>query len=371
MVKKAVRVETQERMEGTCRRLQDEMLAWGRGERGVSGRSPRGSLAFLCEMYELDTDSPIHRLRHSTQVGYVRYLRKIVETVGATRLNAISGKTVRGWHRRWLVHGERNAKGCVQILRLVVKYGVECAKGPNDPCIFLERVLSTMRFPTLPGRDKRVTHAMVAAFRPKACEAGRSSIALAVTLQFDLGLRQKDVIGEWVPPISKNGRSRLSGYRVWQWGLTWDQIDENWILRKHVSKSNGKQVAAHDLKAYPETIELLRAVPLEKRVGPIVIDERSKEPYRDRRFKVLFREIANSSGWPKDVWNMDCRAGAISEAFEAGADQADVMKVASHTQISTTMGYNRGGVVQSNRVAELRARSREAATGSGHEKGVY
>jgi hypothetical protein len=56
---------------------------------------------------------------------------------------------------------------------------------------------------------------------------------------------------------------------------------------------------------------------------------------------------------------MDSRAGALSEAFEAGAEPADVMKAATHTQLSTTMGYNRGSVVQSSRVAELRVARRK------------
>jgi hypothetical protein len=48
----------------------------------------------------------------------------------------------------------------------------------------------------------------------------------------------------------------------------------------------------------------------------------------------------------------------VSEAFEAGAGAADVMKHATHTQLSTTMGYNRSTVVQSARVAELRKKRR-------------
>ena len=39
------------------------------------------------------------------------------------------------------------------------------------------------------------------------------------------------------------------------------------------------------------------------------------------------------------------------------------MKVATHTQMSTTMGYIRGGVVQSSRVADLRMARRETQLG--------
>lgn len=70
------------------------------------------------------------------------------------------------------------------------------------------------------------------------------------------------------------------------------------------------------------------------------------------------RPAGKPAGWPDAVWNMDSRAGAVSEAFEAGAEPADVMRAATHTQMSTTMLYNRGSVVQSGRVAELRAARR-------------
>ncbi|WP_187640146.1 integrase [Bosea sp. F3-2] len=345
-----------DRIERACRHLQQEMLDWARGERSVGGRAPSGTLAHLCEIYELDPESPFQEKRDATKTSYLRYLALLKRTAGSARLSRISGKTIRGWHTGWLAHGVRNAQGGIQLLRIVLRYGLECSTRQDDHCRRLVEVLHAMRFKSPRARTKRVEHEHVEAFRPAALDANRFSIALAVSLQFDLGLRQKDVIGEWVwaPPSDRVGG------RIWQWGLTWDQIDENWILRKPTSKSNGGAIAEHDLKAYPETLALLRTIPVGERVGPIVIDERSRQPYRRRQFKVLFRRIANTTAWPKDVWNMDCRAGAVSEALEAGAEPADVMKAATHTQMSTTMGYNRGGVVQSSRVAELRVARRNA-----------
>ena len=84
-------------------------------------------------------------------------------------------------------------------------------------------------------------------------------------------------------------------------------------------------------------------------VGPVVIDERSKLPWRATHFSHTVRKIARAAGWPDDLWNTDSRAGAVSEAFEAGADLTDVRRTATHTQMATTMIYSRGGVVQSSR----------------------
>jgi hypothetical protein len=80
-------------------------------------------------------------------------------------------------------------------------------------------------------------------------------------------------------------------------------------------KSNGTQSAEHDLKKCTELmIELLR-VSEDSRVGPVGIDERGGRPYLSNHFRQLFRRIKDAVGWSKDLWNMDLRAGAVSEAF--------------------------------------------------------
>ncbi len=90
-----------------------------------------------------------------------------------------------------------------------------------------------------------------------------------------------------------------------------------------------------------------------------MIDERLKLPWTATHFSQAFRKIARAAGWPDDLCSMDSRAGAVSNAFEAGADKADAMRTATPTQMSTTMICNRRGVVQSSRVAELRAARRK------------
>lgn len=57
---------------------------------------------------------------------------------------------------------------------------------------------------------------------------------------------------------------------------------------------------------------------------------------------------------PDDVWNMDSRAGAITDAYRAGAEPSDVMAAATHTQLSTNLSYRRTTIEQTSRVAKLR-----------------
>jgi hypothetical protein len=245
---------------------------------------------------------------------------------------------------------------CVTKLFPTRSYGCELR---NADAIELAEVLARTEFSAPKARKKRPTYEQVVAFREAAHAANRPSLALAVTLQFELGLRQKDIIGEWVRPSAEE-RERIAGAItdgpwVWAWGLTWSHIDSSFVLEKPTSKSNGSETAAHDLRRYADVMAELSP----RGVGPIILDEGSGRPWRKAHFSRTFRKIATAAGWPADVWNMDSRAGAVSEAFEAGAEPADVMRAATHTQMSTTMLYNRGAVVQSGRVADLRAAKRE------------
>ena len=293
---------------------------------------------------QTDEDSPYHALRRDTCIFYSRYIKALIATAGHIYLSKITGRDVRRWHAEWTEKmGARSAYGCVQTLRRVIHYGCELR---NRDAIELAQVLSKTRFSAPRGRKKRPTYEQIKAFRQAAHKAGRASIALAITLQFDLHLRQKDVIGEWT--------SRGQGLEGWEWGLTWSHIDAANILRKPTSKSNGQEVAEHDLKLYPDVLAELP----ERGLGPIVVDEHTGLPWSAAHFRRQCKKIAKAAGWPEGLWNMDARAGAISEALDAGADLFDVMSAATHTQLTTTRGYNRERVEQTSRVARLRLEKR-------------
>lgn len=77
-------------------------------------------------------------------------------------------------------------------------------------------------------------------------------------------------------------------------------------------------------------------IPAHKRGGPIIINEATGLPYKRRVYAKGFRKVARACGIPDDVWSMDARAGAVSEALDAGAVPLDVMNAAGHTQLATT-----------------------------------
>ena len=88
-------------MASVCRRCQAEMLQWASGIVPGSNRTARGTIAWLCDAFETDKDSPIHTLRRDTQLFYAGKLGIIKETVGTRRLDVVTGKDVRRWFREW------------------------------------------------------------------------------------------------------------------------------------------------------------------------------------------------------------------------------------------------------------------------------
>ncbi|PWE52420.1 hypothetical protein DEM27_31225 [Metarhizobium album] len=77
-------------------------------------------------------------------------------------------------------------------------------------------------------------------------------------------------------------------------------------------------------------------VKADKRIGPTIISEATSVPYKNRKFTERWRKVANLGGIPKTVWNMDARAGAITQAYNLGATETDVMKSAGHNNRQTS-----------------------------------
>ena len=240
----------------------------------------------------------------------------------------------------------------MDAVRRMIAYGVTLG---YDDCFRADVILGKLRFPTPPARRSRLTFDQINAIRVVAHAMGLGSIALATTLQFELSLRQKDVIGEWEPaPLSEGGIVH-KGTR-WANGLQWSEIDLAMLLRKTHIKTGA--YVEFDLKLYPTLIEEIERVPRENRIGPMIISERTGEPYKHRTFTQTWRKVADEAGGPKTVWNMDARAGAISEAYDAGAFETDVMKHAGHKNRQTSARYNRGTLEQTSRVARQRTANR-------------
>jgi hypothetical protein len=342
---------------GTCTTIDTPVTQAG------SPAVPTGqTLGGLIDAYQTDPVSSFHKLRYHVRRNHVGILARIGRQYGSFELRAIKARDLKLWHMEWL--GDTNkvsvAHSLISQLRTLCGFGAAMLE--EEECERLCLVLHKLKFPQGQPRTEYVTPAQAVALRAQAHRRGWHSIALAQAIQFELMLRQKDVIGEWIP-MSEPGLSDVNSRKKGKWfrGLRWEEIDQNMIVR-HITSKKQKHIEI-DIKQAPmlmDELALYARVSVDALTrgdlpnhGPIVICETSGHPYTAAEFRRKWRIVANMAGIPKAVRNMDSRAGAITEATEAGADIEHVKHAATHSEISQTQRYSRGAT---DKIAQVQAK---------------
>lgn len=344
-----------EAMARRCRVLTGELKLWLGNVRGETNGPYSGSVASAIGNYRLHEQSPYRDLRHSTRKMYDHTLNLLEKHAGNRMIAEISGIDLLKWYKDLRKPADidgperiKRAYGVMQLLRIVVKFGKICG---HDDCARLAGILSDMRFEQPSARDQFLTFEQSHAIIESAISIGRISIALAQALQFDLTLRQVDVIGEWIPSHGPGDGIVFNGNR-WTGGLRWSDMRDG-ILSKTTTKRGVE--AIHNVAKYPSLQRVLDLVPMEQRIGPMVMSEITGRPYKRNNYAKTWREIARVVGVPDNVWNRDSRSGGVTEGFDAGAELESMRQHANHIDAKMTSRYNRKTLQQSENVADLRA----------------
>lgn len=365
---KTVRVHgTMDEITARCRVLTSELKQW-LAEKGI-GAQPHfdGTLRSLIRMYQTTKGSSYFTVKSNTREMYDYALKLLEQDCGMRRLDKLTGLDIRDWYDHFkepAAEGKperiRRAYQCMQILRIVVGFGVVANV---TECFRLKTVLESMSFHVPRGRTEQVTYEQAQAICTVAISKGLHSIALAQALQFELTLRQIDVIGRWERSEDMKAGGIIDRGQRWRDGLLWSHIDANGILTKPTSKVDGV-TAEHDTNQYPFLRKIIDMVPMEKRFGPMIKSEVTGLPYRDRYFADTWRKCADEAGVPKSVWNRDSRAGGITEGSDAGADLEHLRHHANHQNSATTQRYNRKTLEKTRTVAQFRIAHRSAKNAS-------
>jgi integrase len=324
----------------TCVSLQQEMLVFSRGGLPVSAEFD-GTLSSLMRHYRTDPDSPFRKIRYHSKCYYETLMGLIERDHGTEPLAELKGRMFRRWHEAWSEGGKiAVAHGKVGMLRTIFGFGASILEDPE--CIRLKNILRELRFEMPKPRKESLTAEQATAIRAMAHEKGRPSIALAQAFQFECMLRQKDVIGEWVP-MSEPGMSEVfHGNFKWLRGIRWEEIDQNMVLT-HITSKRQKEIKINLINA-PMVIEEIAK--LKEKIshsfqGPIIVSEMDGLPWEAVQFRRWWRICAEACGIDKNVRNMDSRAGAITEADDAGADLDDIREHATHANVGMTRRYSR------------------------------
>jgi hypothetical protein len=263
------------------------------------------TVADLVERYRTDARSRYHQIRFNVRQNYDSGIRRIVKDAGRLRIADLNAATIQRLYEEWSAGGKlAQGRALVGKLRLVSGFGVTVLE--DEACMRLSSILHKMRFARAKKRSESVTESYAKAIRAKAHEMGRPSIALAQAFQFDLPLKQTDVIGQWAPnsesgvgvsDVLKNGMGK------WIRGIRWEEIDENLILH-HVTSMHQKQVEL-DLKRAPMVMEELKKIGKPPSRGPVIVSELDGKPWSQNEFRRWWRKIANAAGVPDNVKNRD------------------------------------------------------------------
>ena len=224
-------------------------------------------------------------------------------------------------------------------------------------CKSCVEVLEEMRFEAPKKRTGALTFEQASAIIDFALAAGRRSLALGQALQFELAMRQVDVIGKW--ETAKGDDSGGIVYRGSRWGggLLWSDLTPAMTVSKITTKTAAE--GEWDLNQLPLVVKVIATYPAAEQVGPMVVSERTGLPYDLYDYSRDWRPFADKASVPRKVWNRDSRAGGITEGWDAGANVQDLQRLATHSTQAMTERYARGSMASTTRVAKLRVASRK------------
>jgi hypothetical protein len=329
-----------------------------------------GTVLSACRIYQEHPLSPFHRVKHNTRKTYTKDLRLIESSVGRRLIRNVTVLDVRHWYDEWRkpvaqepdpLTGKTPPPGpdrvdrahdAVAMFRTVIYFNAALRR---PDCKVLAAELERVRFEKGGARQQEFTYAHASAFIQTALKFDREGImppgralnvAIGTIAQFELLLRQMDIIGEWA---SKRAIRKLPagvttlelGDEIWVGFFTWEKI-AGWRWRMKTSKSKYRSAADFDLTKHSLLLPLLEAVPLGERTGAVVKGAKGL-PVRRDMYARWFRQIARAAGIPDDVWNMDTRAGGATEADEAGATIEAIQSALTHDRPDTTQRYIRRG----------------------------
>jgi hypothetical protein len=305
-------------------------------------------------------------VRRNTRKTYTDSLKVIENTVGNRLIQVVTVIDVKRWFKMWRAPAEEDgplrmsrAHDAISMLRTILRFGF--ALGYRD-CESLVARLTMVRFENAGAREQEMTAAQAMAFIRTALARGDDRgryMAIGVAAQFELALRQKDIIGEWSPAVAATPGAVYAGAEMWTGRFYWENIP-GWRLRLKTSKNRAR--AEFCLDDYPLLFLLLEAVPHAERTGAVVKGEHAL-PIRERSYRKWFRQIARAAGIPDDVWLMDSRAGGATEADEAGADLKAISDHLTHSETRMTVRYIRNVAGRTKEVADARSRKRAADEG--------
>jgi len=334
-----------------ARELTREMLQW---YEGAEMKLAPGTWGALIARYKSDDISPMQSVQPNTRQSYLDNLTYWEGALANEPVADMTFEEVKKIERAMIAKGRSRhfIKAKFTMLRMVVSYGVAVRyPGARD----VKEVISELRVKSPKARTSAPTESQILSIIAAADKAGDSAFALGTLIQWRIALRAMDVRGDYFRLAKGEDRSGICrGNFRWGKGLTWDMINGSTMTKVPSKTDESLPDAIHwDLSLVPDLLDRLNAVPAERRVGPVIVDENGM-PFDRYAWAKRWRKYSAEAGVPSSVRSMDTRAGAITDARNKGADPLSLQQQANHANFKTTQRYIRNGSEGANNVLRLR-----------------
>jgi len=172
--------------------------------------SHNGTVASAINIYRNHTFSRFNKVKHNTRKTYHKDLKLIEGTVGRRAIRNLTVLDIQHWYDEWrkpeIAGGPERidrAHDGVAMFRTVI-YFLAALRDRDSKTLATE--LEKWKFEKGGAREEELTYRQAADFIKTALEFGRKGImpadrclhiAIGTAAQFELMLRQMDIIGEW------------------------------------------------------------------------------------------------------------------------------------------------------------------------------
>lgn len=302
-----------------------------------------GTIKGLFAWYQHTTK--FKRLSPKTRADYSKLMRAIADlrmkngTLGQRHAAKVDAEAADKIYERFRERGERQATYAMQVCRLVWNWagrypkvtGINKVDNPFAGMALNHRVAQGNRAATRDEYNK---------YRETARELGFQSMASAAALAFELVQRVSDVFGFEDSADADAPHVTSESDR----GIRWEDYrpGQSITVRQH---KTGKQLVIpltvpgiDPLALYPELEEELSRLH-QGTTGLIITEERNGRPYKHRRMSQVHRQICEAGQLPKNLTFTGFRHGGATELGDSG--EADIRSISGHTQINTSLLYNK------------------------------
>jgi hypothetical protein len=284
------------------------------------------TVAEVVGLYKTHPLSTYPKLPARTQDSYDSHMRRVAETLGEHRIAQIKETDILWSFQEWAGGADGDkfsmAHAVARHLRMMMNFVASTTDDAD--CHRLANMLRRIKLPTRPmGTDRQPINAkQVDDFIREAHVCGVHSMALAQALQFEGGVSQLDVRGEWVPG-NEPGTSDIvhvakHGPIKWVRGLKWSQIEGDTLRYTPTDhRLSDRSEVRINLKDKPLIWSELTRLKPRPTSGPMIVCEATDRPWTANEFRKAWRKIADRAGIPKNVTN-----GARSDDDDEDAQRA-------------------------------------------------